>query len=207
MENRYSQIKFLTANYSKLQGLRAIPVGILCIFVAVWDNTRQGQLDGPLVALVATLLLYWLIDIYYNRVFGQVKQTPQQRRRDAVISIVFCAAALLAFAFDTAQILPVSLLGLVFAAGLFVDWQTTRSNYGEKLTTFFENFIASILILIVSILPLIGISWWEGFGIKSQMTGVFLVVGAIIILTGLWGHVRISRALSTAEKGSNDNAL
>ncbi len=207
MENRYSQIKFLTANYSKLQGLRAIPVGLLCIFVAVWDNTRQGQLDGPLVALVATLLLYWLIDIYYNRVFGQVKPTPRQRRRDAVISIVFCVAALLAFAFDTAQILPVSLLGLVFAAGLFVDWRTTRSIYADKSTTFPENFIASILILIVSVLPLVGISWWEGFGIGSQMTGVFLVVGTIIILTGLWGHIRIARALSTAEKGSNANAL
>lgn len=207
MKNRYSQIKFLAANYSKLQGLRAIPVGLLCIFVAVWDNTRQGQLDGPLVALIAALLLYWLIDIYYNRVFGQVKQSPHQRRRDAVISIVFCAAALLAFTFDTAQLLPISVLGLVFAAGLFIDWWITRSIHPDESTIFPENFIASVLILMVSVLPLIGIFWWEGFGIKSQMTGVFLVVGTIIILTGSWGHIRIARALSTAGKGSNVNAL
>lgn len=207
MKDHYSQIKFLAANYSKLQGLRVVPIGLLCLFVAIWDNTRQGQLDGPLTALLVTILLYWLIDRYYNRVFGQVKQTSSQRRRETITSIVFGILAILAFALDTAEIIPVCALGIIFAAALLMDWWAARSVRSEALTTFPENFVTSILILIVSILPLFGITWWEGLGINSQVTGVFMIVGTVIILTGIWGHIRIMRELSTVEAKSDEHAL
>ncbi len=207
MNDRYAQIKFITVNYSRLQGLRAVPVGLLCLFVAVWDNTRQGQLDGPLVALLVSLLLYWLINRYYQRVFGQVTQTRRQHRWEVAISVAFGAAALLAFALDTAEILPLCALGLVFAAALFIDWWRIQSVQHAAFTTFPENFIAAILILIVSLLPLLGISWWQGFGIRSQVTGVFMIVGVIITLTGIWGHIRTTRNLSTGEAKTDENAL
>ncbi|RJP46953.1 MAG: hypothetical protein C4583_17820 [Anaerolineaceae bacterium] len=208
MKDRYAQIKFFASNYSRLQGLRLVPVGLLSLFVATWSNTRQGQLDGPLTALLVTILLYWLIDRYYNRVFGQVKQTPSQRKRETITSIAFGALALLAFALDTAEIIPVCALGLVFAAALFADfWHATRSVRKEAFATFPENFAASILILIVSILPLFGITWWEGWGIKSQVTGVFVIVGIVIFLTGIWGHIRITRDLSTVEAKTDEHTL
>lgn len=207
MDNRYAQIKFTTLNYSRLQGLRTVPVGLLCLFVAIWDNTRQGQLDGPLVALLVSLLLYWLINRYYNHVFGQVTQTPRQHRWAVALSIAYCVAALLAFALDTAEILPVCTLGLVFAAALFIDWWTVRSVHRAAFTTFPENFIAATLITIVSLLPLFGISWWQGFGIRSQLTGVFMIVGGITTLSGIWGHIRTMRNLSTAEVKTDEHAL
>ncbi|MCZ7549550.1 MAG: hypothetical protein M5U11_10455 [Anaerolineales bacterium] len=208
MKNRYSQIKFIAANYSKLQGLRVVPIGLLSLFVAAWINARQGQLDGPLIALAVAALLYWLIDRYYTRVFGTVTQTLSQRKQETIVSIVFGALALLAFALDTAEIVPVSALGLVFAAGLFADfWRATRPVRSGALTVFPENVSASILILIVSILPLFGVAWWKGWGIKSQVTGVFMIVGVILTLMGIWGHIRITRDLSTTEAKADDHAL
>lgn len=207
MKSNYAQIKFLAANYAKLQGLRLIPVGLLCLFVAIWNNARQGQLDGPLTALVVAILLYGLIDRYYNRAFGQVKQTPSQRRREAIASIVFGILAVLAFALDTAEIIPVCALGIVFAAALFADWWTARSVQSAAPIPFPENFIASLLILIVSILPLFGITWWKGWGINSQVTGVFMVIGTVIILTGIWGHIRVARDLRLTEAKSDEHTL
>lgn len=207
MKDRYSQIKFLAANYSKLQGLRVIPIGLLCLFVAIWDNTRQGQLDGPLTALLVTILFYWLIDRYYNRAFGQVKQTSSQRRREAVTSIAFGILAVLAFALDTAEIIPVCALGIVFAAALLVDWLAVRSVRSKAPIAFPENFTAAILIFIVSILPLFDITWWKGLGINSQVTGVFMIVGIVLILTGIWGHIRVTRDLRLVEAKQNDHAL
>jgi len=203
MQSRYQEIRFIAANYSRLQGLREVPVGMLVVFVSVWAIYNHGptaDLTAPLLASFVALLLYWLTDRYYNRVFGQVKQTPSQRRRDFISSFAFSILALLAFALDTTEILPISALGLVFAAALYEDFRwATQSVRSEAIAFFPENFVAAVMILVVSILPVFSISWWEAVGIKSQVMGVFMVIGIVLILAGIWGHLRIIRDLSTAE--------
>ena len=42
---------------------------------------------------------------------------------------------------------------------------------------------------------------------KSQVVSVFMVIGIVIILAGIWGHVRILRNLPMAEAKTNDNAV
>lgn len=42
---------------------------------------------------------------------------------------------------------------------------------------------------------------------KSQMVSVFLVIGIVLILAGIWGHIRLVRVLSAAEAKSHDNAV
>jgi len=208
MKDRYTQIKFIAANYSRLQGLRIVPIGMLVLFTAIWNNDRQGDLSGPILSVLATILLYWLADRYYNQAFGQVVQTPAQRKRDLISSVTFGILAMLAFVLDTAEILPISMLGVVFAGALFVDfWWATLSVRGEAIVSFPENFIASILILILSILPIFNISWWEAIGFKAQTEGMLAVDGIALILAGIWGHIRVTHDLSVAEAKSNDHAF
>jgi hypothetical protein len=211
MESRYTQIQFIAANYSRLQGLREVPVGMLVLFVSVWALYNHGpsaDLTAPMLASIGAALLYWLTDRYYNSVFGQVKQTSRQRKWEFISSVAFSILAILAFGFDTTEVLPISTLGLVFAAALFENfWRATESVRGEAFAFFPENFAAAIVILVVTILPLFGITWLETIGIKSQVVGVFMVIGVVIILAGIWGHFRIMRALPVVEAKSDDIAL
>ena len=211
MQDHYYQIRFMAANYSRLQGLRALPPGILAVFVAVWALFNQGpnaDLSKPILVAILAALLYWLTDRYYNHVFGQVKPTPHQRRWEFVSSVGFSVLALLAFILDTTEILSISTLGLVLAASFFeYVWRANKSEWRKVLLLFPENIIASILIVSISLLPWFGISWWRLLGMKSQIVAVFMVFGIIIILTGILGHVRMLRALSTVKAKSNANTL
>ena len=211
MQNRYTQIHFIAANYSRLQGLREVPVGMLVVFVSVWAMYNHGptaDLTAPLLALLATALLYWLAGRYYDRAFGRVKQTSRQRKREFIASILFSLLALLAFWLDTALLIPICAIGLVFAAALFENfWRATESVRKEAIALFPENFGAAILILVVSLLPIFGLNWWEALGMKSQVVSVFMVIGIVIILAGIWGHLRILRNLPISEAKTNDNAI
>ena len=211
MQSHYTQIQFVAANYSRLQGLKEVPVGMLVVFVSVWAMYNQGptaNLTAPLLALIGSALLYWLTGRYYSRAFGQVKQTRSQRNREIISSIAFSILALLAFWLDTAVQIPFCALGLVFAAALFENfWRATEVVRKNAIALFPENFAAAILILIVSILPVLDLKWWQAFGMKSQVVSVFMVIGIVIILAGIWGHVRIVRTLPVGEAKPDDHTL
>jgi hypothetical protein len=211
MQNHFSQIQFITANYSRLQGLRAIPVGILAVFVSLWSLYNQGptaNLSTPIVVALAAALLYGLTDRYYNHTFGQIKRTPRQRTVELVGSVVLGALGLLAFVLDTTELIPISCVGLVFAISFLEYFSRAKpAEWGNVFSRFPENIVAAILILVISLLPLFGISWWNALGIRSQVVGILLIVGIVIILTGIWGHIRLVRALTLVELKSDDNAV
>ena len=164
MKTQYAEIKFVAANYTRLQGLRAIPIGLLSVFVSIWALYNQGptaRLSEPVLFAIGAILLYLLIDRYYNRVFGQVKPSPR-RKGELIASVFIGALALLAFTLDTAHVLPISTLGLVFAICFFeYFWRVERSEWKNIFVYFPENVIAAVLVALISILPLFGISVWE----------------------------------------------
>ncbi|MEW6400998.1 MAG: hypothetical protein AB1649_04315 [Chloroflexota bacterium] len=206
-----AKIRFLAANYSRLQGLKAVPIGILVVFVSVWAMYNHGpsaDLTAPILSAIGAAILYWLASYYYDRTFGQVKQTRRQRTREAVASVLGGLLGLLAFVLDTTTELPLSALGLVFAA-TFLEYllRAERTDWGKIFSLFPENIVAAILILVISILPVFGLNWWEAFGMRSQLVSTFMVIGIVIIVTGVWGHVRIVRALPVVEAKTNDHAL
>ena len=211
MQDSYNQIRFITANYSRLQGLRAIPFGILSVFVSVWSIYNHGptaRLSQPILVAILAALLYWFMDRYYNQVFGQVKQTPRQRKQEIILSISCGALALLAFMLDTTEILPISTLGLVLATSLLeYFWRVNKSEWKKIPRLFPENIVGAGLIVVLSLLPWFGISWWIILGIKSQIVGIFMVFGILIIVTGVWGHIRLLRILPAREAKSDANTL
>jgi hypothetical protein len=208
MQNRYAQIQFIAANYSRLQGLREVPVGMLVIFASVWAMYNQGDLGAPLLAVIGSILLYWLIDRYYANVFGRIKQTPIMRKWELSASILGGLLALLAFWLDTSRDLPVSVLGVLFAFVLFEDfWRATDILKERSFSQYPENLLAAFIILALSLLPLTGLAWWEMVGMRSQVLGMLFIIGILIVLAGIWGHFRIIRALPVGEAKPDDNTL
>lgn len=210
MPSHYTQIQFIAANYSRLQGLREVPVGILVAAVSVWAMYNHGptaDLTVPILLTVGAALLYWLIDRFYSNTFGRTQQTAKMRLWEISASILFGLLALLAFWLDTAE-LPFSALGLVFAAALFEDyWRAVHSIKERSFRLYPENAIAASLILVVSLLPLTGLAWWERLGLQSQVLSMLTVVGIVITFAGIWGHLRIVRILPAGESKSDDNTL
>jgi hypothetical protein len=71
------KIRFLTVNYSRLQGLKAVPLGLLLFLTVLWTNARYGpakDLTLPLLMLMGGMLLYAVIDRYYKKTYGRVEQ-------------------------------------------------------------------------------------------------------------------------------------
>lgn len=211
MKDRYVHIRYMAANYSRLQGLRAVPVGVLAVFVSIWALYNHGpsaNLSAPILVAIAAALLYWLMDRYYKHAFGQVKQTSVQRKREWVASVAAGVLGFLAFVVDTTEVLSISALGLVFAAS-FLEYflRADKAEWRNILIYFPENVAAAVLLVVISIVPLFGVFWWEYIGIRSQVVGVFLMSGIVILITGIWGHIRMTRALSPEEASSNDITL
>jgi hypothetical protein len=208
MQNRYTQIQFIAANYSRLQGLREVPVGMLVIFASVWAIYNQGDLSTPLLAVIGTILLYWQINRYYVSTFGRIQQTAQVRKWEMSASILFGLLALLAFWLDTAQDFPFSAVGLVFAGALFEDfWRATSSIKERSFAIYPENLLVAILVLMLSLLPVTGLVWWNMIGMRTQVLGMLLIIGILLVFAGIWGHVRIVRALPVGEAKPDDNTL
>lgn len=208
MRDRYTQIQFIAANYSRMQGLREVPIGVLVIFSSVWSINNQGDLSGPLLAVIGTILLYWLINRYYISTFGRIQQTRKAHTKETIASILSGIFALLAFWLDTEQDLPFSALGLVFAAALSEDfWRATSSTKERSFALYPENLLAAILILMLSLSPLTGLAWWKTIGMQSQTLGMLLIIGILIVIAGLVGHIRLIRALPVVEAKPDDNAL
>lgn len=208
MQDHYNQIRFMAANYSKLQGLRLVPIGLFVTSVAIWTIDHQGDLSLPIVSALASTLLYWWIDRFYANALGRIHPTTRIRIWDTTASVLFGGLALLAFWLDTAQDLPFSTLGLVVAASLFEDfWRTTHSVKERSFSLYPENLTAACLILILSFLPLTGLTWWEILGFPSQFLGMLTIVGILLILAGIWGHIRFLRILPAREAKPDENTL
>src|SRR5512146_1312414 len=79
--SRIRRIQFLAANYSRLQGLRGLPLGLLLFAVTVWAALQRGPAPRPILIPLAlgtvTAILYWWIDRYYKQAFGKVIQAPR----------------------------------------------------------------------------------------------------------------------------------
>lgn len=204
MSENLAQIRYLAANYSRLQGLRGVPVGVLVAAAGIWANLPAGQ-DGdlvpPLVMIVITSLVYFLVDRYYVRTFGRVNPTSKERNREIFVSALMGVLAFLAFLFDTGKILPISLVGLVFAAALFIDFSRPFGKLSFQSAP--EAFLLPILVGAAALLPAIGIFWWQALGMQTLLTGILVLTGILMAISGIIGHLRFTRLLASVQEARN----
>jgi hypothetical protein len=194
-----TQIKFLSENYSTLQGLRSVPVGACLLSVSLWANSIHGparDITLPITFALGSALLLLIIDRYYKRTFGEVKRTLAKRRVEWIVTAAGVILVLFAFWADNISKLPISFTGLVFAAMFLLG-------NGEQISPL-NNFSItklslSIGMLLLSILPILGLNWWNMVGIKSFLLAVTTLVGVFMIAEGFIWHIFLLNSLPATE--------
>lgn len=183
--------RFLAANYSNLQGLKSIPLGLFLPIVVIWANMQKGSASNltlPILLSIAMIVLFIGIQRYYLTRFGRIDRTPNQKRMEVILGVLGGIIGLAAFALDTRFDLPVSTVGLVFAGAIVAEYLRMQwyapGNYLLPLSA-----ASFVIMLVVSILPLLGLSnWWQLLGLRTQLLGVLFVAGLVIVINSLIGH-------------------
>ena len=201
------KVRFLTANYSRLQGLKAVPSGILLFLIILWTNGQTGgnrDLTMPLLWLLAGIILYALIDWYYRRTYGRVEQTRRIFWMDVILSTAFSVIAIGAFVVDTEGWMPVSLFALVFAAGLLMDYIRMIRLAGVTSPAIFPAGLLCIAeIALSAFLPLLGERLPGVFGFRNPLFLVYAVDGIITGIYGMAGHLFLVRSMTPAGEANH----
>ncbi len=128
------KVRYVTSHFSSLQGLKMVPWGLLFLVFAAQDGGyawligRQGDCTLTLPLLLAVVALYIAIGRYYDRTFGRVQPTRGGVGDLAVV--VFVAVLIGAIVAEMMWKPPVSLIGLVMAAGFIGGgWRSGRWHY------------------------------------------------------------------------------
>lgn len=183
--------RFLAANYSNLQGLKSVPLGLLLVVVVIWANVPKGETSNltlPILLSFVMLILFIAIQRYYLTRFGKIDRTIRQKRIEFVLGILGGISGLIAFVLDNRFDLPVSFIGLIFAGAIIAEYLRMQwyapGNYLLPL-----SITSFVIMLIVSILPVLGMNnWWQMLGLRTQLFGVLVVAGIVIVINGLFGH-------------------
>jgi hypothetical protein len=192
--NSIQQTRFFAQNYPQLQGLRAVPLGLCLLVVTVWANLQNGparDLTLPILLALACLVLYVLIDQYYNRVYGKVKRLYSHA--ELLWSAAGTVLALAAFVLDSLDLVDISLLGLVFAA----TFVFTGYWYWRRATVLYAtSLVLAAVFVVLSLLPLVGIQdWWNLLGLKHSLLAFSFLFGVFGVLGGILAHIYFIRSL------------
>ena len=204
MEN-LNRIRFLTANYPSLQGLKYVPQGLLAILMSLWGNSLRKpatDLTLPILFVALCSALYLLLDRYYANAFGKVQPTATQRWVEWLSSIAGGVLGLVAFAIDVSLKLPVSILGLVISAAFLVDYLRITRLAKDRFLLYYP--VMAAVMIVISISPLIGpAEWWRSIGINHPVLGVLMISGLLIVTIGFLIHLSLIRNLPPMQKVNN----
>jgi len=194
--NNLKQIRMLTTNFPVFQGLKGIPLGLLLSILSMWASAQTGPAKDivfPLGCSLVFICLYCIVHQFYNRIFGTVVRTNKQKIIEGMRGLVGGVIALLAFWVDVSLKPSCSVLGLVFASALLVDYVSVTRQTKERLLLFYPA--AALFMILLSVLPIFGINWWNPLGIKALMYGVCTVVGLLFIVLGVLMHISLEKLL------------
>jgi hypothetical protein len=211
MENP-KKIQFLVAHYSMLQGLKVVPLGLMCIYAPIWGYQNAGkmsQLPWFFAFLAVMIGLMYLIEWWYKRTFGDIRRTQRDRLIDVAMMVVGGALGLAIFGLDCYVLhLSGALIGLLFAAALVADYIRALIAIGERNIWFFPvPPIIAILMALSSVLLLLGVQWWQVFGLRSSWSGIFVMMGLLITISGVLSHIYLLRSLHHSPEAQNGHAI
>ncbi len=189
------RVRYITANFSALQGLKLVPVGLLFLVFAAQDTgwawlvRRQGDCTVTLPLLLVVIAVYFSIGRYYDRTFGRVQRTAGGL--GDLVSLAFIGLLIGAIVAEMTWKPSVSLIGLVMAVGFVGAGVRSGRWYYVGL---------GLLTAVVSLAPL----WLKGSLIGGHV-GSFsftfdVVLGLTYLVGGLADHYLLVRALKPAGK-------
>lgn len=193
--------QFLAVNYSRLQGLKGFPIGLLLMVTVLWANAPTTDRNWVLLFMAAalSLALYIGVDRYYASRYGIVEGAPRQKRVDYAAAALVGLAGLAAFLAEITYDLPFSPVGLVFAvAALFEYFRIVQ--VGKHAFYRWLMLLSFFVILAVSLLPLVGLGHlWPSLGLRSPLLGILFVTSLVMLVTSLFGHLYFARQFPSEE--------
>jgi hypothetical protein len=192
VKEELKRVKYVTRYYGMLQGLKAVPFGMVIISLALRD-AGLDEFATPL--LFVAVVLFFVTDRFYDRRFGRVQQSDRTRQvRDLVL---FLVGAFLVIALENMMLLPFSLIGTAVAMLFFV--------LGIRMKTYYYLPLG-LALLAASFLP-----WYLRVPLTDPAYGslglvLLLTLGGVMILAGLLDHWRLMKVMRPVEGGLNGAA-
>jgi hypothetical protein len=193
------RLKFITARYHSLQGLKALPWFVLYLTIGLVEillNVPPGRLDYACgIGIPGTLLAWWLsrqIGEYYCRTYGQVQRSSSSKYPDLVEAGAALAILFPAFFIDTLGLIPVSVFGLGLAVVLAGMWLLS----GRILTHY---WVMAVIVAGLSLLPVTGVL--RNVLIRQGGNDWHLVLmGVVFIFGSVFDHLMLVRNLKPAQE-------
>ena len=184
------QVHRLTINFSMYQGLKGIPLGLLLLIISLWANAQTGpapNLFFPVSISVIFVYLYWIVNQFYNRVYGVVVPENKQKINRHIQEAVIGVGALIAFWVDVSVSPAFSTLGLIFASALLVDYVRVARKTEDRLLLFYP--IAAFLMTALSLVPVFDVNWWAPLGFKALILAICSAAGLMFVVLGVITHI------------------
>ncbi len=207
--NELDRIRMITVNFSTLQGLKMVPLGLLLTVISLWANFGTGTwrrvVIFPGACVVAAFFLYLLASWYYARYYGTVRPTAAMRRSQVIRGLLGGMIGLVAFLADITFKIPVSFIGLVLGLASLGESLWISRQTGVKVEP--VSFGVAGLLAVLSLIPLAGANWWEPIGIRSLLIGVCVVTGILFVTQGIWEHTRLVRLLPQPREANHEQRV
>lgn len=199
------QVRTLTTNFSMYQGLKGVPFGLLLLIISLWASAQAEpapSLFFPVGISIVFFYLYWIVNQFYNRVYGVVIPENKQKIITRICEVVIGVGALIAFWVDVSISPAFSTLGLVFASALLVDYVRVAPKTEERLLLFYP--FAILLMTVLSLLPVFDINWWAPLGIKALIFAICASAGLMFAVLGVIVHISFEYLLLRIEDSSSE---
>lgn len=196
MEN-LDMIRKVTPNFFFWQGLRFVPLGFIILLFAFtigdppWAQFGVEWVSDLLLAAFVALAVIASIWIgrYYNRHFGQVRESPgAHRQRDTIKWLIAYPLMFLSLIYDAVLQPAVFVTGLVWAIGLVAYWYSTGR--GRR-----HYFVAAGLMALLAFLPPLGLVR-AGDEILRLF---FLLLGLTYVFGGILDHIELTQIFKPIE--------
>lgn len=190
------RIRIINRYYGMLQGLKAIPFGLLLFVLAAQDLGWLGERGNCSVTLplfFVMLAVLFAIDQYYVNTLGRVK--PVNRRSQMQETTMFLLIFALVIVTENLIQPPYSLLGLA-VGGMFLSTGMRSKRY--------YYLPLGAIVVIASFLP-----WFMNVPLTDVIYGSLgvalkVIIGLAIMLAGIIDHFMMMRALNLeSSNGAN----
>jgi hypothetical protein len=187
----HNQIRFVTANYHQLQGLRLVPLGLLLVLLGMLNSglvppafgaVRARYLTWIGIASMLLVALTVLAPVLYRRRYGSVDPVARGWRNAWITAAV--VGVLVLGRLDTLVQWPVRTSLFLVSASLFITvWHDGRMRA--------HYLVPAVAWLVVSFLPTLNMS-----PAATRLT-VFGLGGLTLIVCGIGDHLLVTRTLAT----------
>jgi hypothetical protein len=212
----FDRVRFLTENYTQLQGLKWIPIGLYFLFYGAFsllffdepffNEPFYGTIQASLAVLLTVSVVagvLWLHRVagrYYERRYGHVRHRPWYEDRQPLSVVLGICVLLVLFLVNWIVHPPVDLALLAFGTAMFVScWPDRRFRL--------HYLIMTALFVGASFLPLLGV--WSTNLMQEPSTGnVFtLFFGLYYVVGGIFDHLLLVRTMKSIPEEGDGGAV